>query len=274
VTDRLPGRLTQGDPFAELSTMPGVPEAVEQVRAAVDGLRAHRVLRRSTGKVSAESMLRGARASAALEGADLALDEVRRIVRASARRLEAEEPPSTGADVGGPVLAGALRVAAEIESLQETWRRAPLQVLARLHALAAAGQVGADELGRPRPGSAPRLAALAGLLTATSQAPALVVSAVVHAEVSTTQAFPVGGGVVARAAGRLVLITRGLDPSAVCAPEVGFVELGQPAYAESLAGYAAGGVAGVAAWVRHCAEALVLGAREGVAVCEAIQRGA
>jgi hypothetical protein len=264
LTGRLTGRLTGTDGFAALATLPGVGEAVEEARAAVDGLRGHRVLRRSAEQVSAESMLRGARASAALEGADLPLDVVRRTVRASGRLPDEE----------GPVVAHALRVAAEVGTLQGTWRRAPLQVLARLHVLAAAGLVDDEELGRPRPGSAARLAGLAEMLAATSEAPALVISAVVHAEVLTTQAFAVGGGVVARAAGRLVLITRGLDPLAVSVPEVGFAELGPQAYAESLAGYASGGVAGVSGWIRRCAEAVVLGAREGIAVCEAIQRGA
>ncbi|MDQ1670105.1 MAG: hypothetical protein QOE40_2166 [Actinomycetota bacterium] len=252
-----------GDPFAALADLPGVGEAVAEARAAVDGLRGHRVLRRSAEKVTAESMLRGARASAALEAADLPLEVVRRTVRASGHLPES----------GGPVVEGALRVATEVGALQETWRRAPLQVFARLHSLAAAGQVPDDELGRPRPEAAARLAELAGLLATPTQAPALVVSAVVHAEVVTTRAFAVAGGVVARAAGRLVLITRGLDPAAISVPEVGFAELGQQAYAAALDAYAAGGH-GVAAWVRHCAEAVVLGAREGVAVCEAIQRGA
>ena len=87
-------------------------------------------------------------------------------------------------------------------------------------------------------------------------------------------AFPVGAGLVARAAARLTVIGRGLDPSAVSVPEVGHVELGRPAYAAAAQAYAGGGPGGVAGWVRHCAEAVVLGAREGVAVCEAIQRGA
>ena len=43
---------------------------------------------------------------------------------------------------------------------------------------------------------------------------------------------------------------------------------------DALRGYAEGGADGIGAWVRHCAQAVVLGAREGVAVCEAIQRGA
>jgi len=251
------------DVFAPIAALPSVADAVAEARVAVDGLRGHRVLRRSAEKVSAESTLRGARASGALDGADLPLDVVRRTVRASGHLPEPE----------GPVVEGALRVAAEVGLLQETWRRAPLQVLARLHVLAAAGRISADELGRPRPEAAARLASLASLLT-TTQAPAVVISAVVHGEVQAMQAFPVGGGVVARGVARLVLITRGLDPSAVSVPEVGHVDLGKQAYEDALAGYAAGGEDGIAGWVVHCAQAVVLGAREGVAVCESIQRGA
>jgi hypothetical protein len=251
------------DPLSEIAALTAVAEAVDEARVAVDGLRGHRVLRRSAEKVSAESTLRGARASGALDGADLPLDVVRRTVRAGGHLPEPE----------GLVVEGALRVAAEVGLLQETWRRAPLQVLARLHVLAAAGRTTDDHLGRPRPEAATRLASLATLLSMT-KAPAVVVSAVVHGEVLSTQAFAVGGGVVARAAARLVLVTRGLDPSAVSVPEVGHVDLGSAAYADALAGYAAGGEDGVAAWVLHCAQAVVLGAREGVAVCESIQRGA
>ena len=176
--------------------------------------------------------------------------------------------------ITGPVVQGALRVAADVGPSQAAWTRAPLQVVARLHTLAAAGQVPDDELGRPVPGASPRLAGLAALLGAPTGAPAVVVAAVVHAELATMGAFPVGAGVVGRAAGRLTMITRGLDPRAVSVPEVGHVELGRDAYLAALAGYQDGGADGLAAWVVHCAEAVVLGAREGVAVCEALQRGA
>jgi hypothetical protein len=255
--------MRPADPLVAIAELPAVAEAVDGARLAVDGLRGHRVLRRSAEKVSAESTLRGARASGALDGADLPLDVVRRTVRAGGHLPEPE----------GPVVEGALRVAAEVGLLQETWRRAPLQVLARLHMLAAAGRTTDDQLGRPRPEAAARLASLA-LLLSTTEAPAVVVSAVVHGEVLATQAFAIGGGVVARAAARLVLVTRGLDPSAVSVPEVGHVDLGSAAYVDALTGYATGGEEGVAAWVLHCAQAVVLGAREGLAVCESIQRGA
>jgi hypothetical protein len=101
-----------------------------------------------------------------------------------------------------------------------------------------------------------------------------VVSGVVHGELLALDAFDGANGVVARAAARLVLVTRGHDPGGVSVPEVGHVELGISAYDEAAAGYARGGTEGLAGWVVHCAEACVLGAREGIAVCEAIARGA
>ena len=252
------------DPLAHLATLPGVAEAVDRARRAVDDLRGHRVLRRSAERVSSESALRGARASAALAGADLPLDVFRRTVTASGRLPAAEQA----------VVQGALRVAAEVGPLQATWSRAPLQAVARLHTLAAVGVVPDDDLGRPAAAAAGRLAALGQVLTAPTAAPALVVAAVAHAELATMGAFATGAGLVARAAGRLTMVGRGLDPGAVSVPEVGHVELGRAAYEAGLAGYADGGPEGLAAWVVHCAEAVVLGARESVAVCEAIQRGA
>ena len=254
------------DPLADLASLPGIPEAVDEARAAVDRLRGNRVLRRHAEKVAAESALRGARASAALEGADLALDAVRHTVQAGGL-LPAPE---------GPLVHGALRVAAELGPLQDTWSRAPLQVLARLHMLAAAGLTAPESLGRPRPGGdrAERLAALGVLLGSPSSAPALVVSAVVHGELLALDAFDGANGIVARAAARLVLVARGHDPGGVSVPEVGHVELGISAYDEAAGGYSRGGAEGLAGWVVHCAEANVLGAREGIAVCEAIARGA
>jgi hypothetical protein len=247
------------DALGHLAGLPGVADAVERARTAVDGLRGHRVLRRSSERVSSESALRGARASAALAGSDLPLDALRR---------------SVGEDDGRDgVVRGALRVAAEIGLLQGTWSRAPLQAVARLHTLAAADLVPDDELGRPAPAAAKRLSGLGDLLTVPTSAPALVVAAVVHAELATMGAFAAGAGVVGRAAARLALIGRGLDPTAVSVPEVGHVELGRDVYEAALAGYRDGDPADVARWVVHCADAVVLGAREGVAICESLQRG-
>ena len=171
---------------------------------------------------------------------------------------------------------GALRVAAEIGLLRTAWPKAPLQVVARLHTLAAAGSVPDDVAGPAGcPAAATRLGGLGQLLTAPTAAPALVVAAVVHGELATMGAFAVGAGIVGRAAGRLTMVGRGLDPTAVSVPEVGHVELGR----DGLPGRARRLPAGRRRTASrrgcvHCAEAVVLGAREGVAVCESIQRGA
>lgn len=250
------------DALAHVAVLPGVQPAVDRARDAVDELRRHRVLRHQGDRVTAESALRGARASAALEGVDLPLDVVRRTVAAS----------GGSRDDGEPVLQGALRLATELGPLRPTWSRAPVQVLARLHALAAAGQVDDDSLGRPAPAAAARLHAVGDLLTRPSAGPALVLAAIVHAELATMGAFAVGAGLVARASARLTYIDRGLDPDGIAVPEVGHLELGRDDYRAALQGYADGGPDGIAAWVVHCAEAVVLGAREGLAVCESIRR--
>ncbi|MEU8377922.1 oxidoreductase [Streptosporangium sp. NPDC048865] len=253
--------------------MPGVSEAVADARKAVDRLYGHRVLRRKSPEVSARSALRGARASAALEGVDVPLDTI--------------------PEVTDPTVQGALRVSAELGRLGITWRTAPRQVLARLHTLAASGLTGdgggAGDLGRPRAtaaapdplglGAAPgpqeavaRVDGLVRLVTVSSKAPALVLAAVVHAELAVLRPFGTADGVVARAAERLTLVEFGLDPKSLVAVEVGHLELG-PAYGEGLRSYLSGTPDGVAAWVRHCAAAVVLGVREATAICEAMQRG-
>jgi hypothetical protein len=147
-------------------------------------------------------------------------------------------------------------------------------VLARLHSLAAASLVIDPEmLGRPSdvPGVAERLDTLATVLAETS-APAVVVGAIVHGEIMALDAFPPVSGIVARAAERLTLIELGLDPKSLVSIEVGHREL--PAeYESTLVAYRDGGPDGVALWIGHCADSVVLGARETTAICEAIARG-
>jgi hypothetical protein len=146
-------------------------------------------------------------------------------------------------------------------------------VLARLHVLAAADLVGSGELGRPAPHAGPRLSGLFSLVTGTTAAPAVLVAALVHGELASLRPFGTADGVVARAAGRLTGITRGLDPKAVSVPEVGFAELGRDAYTAALAGYATGTPEGVAGWLVHCCRATEHGALEGLAICESLLRG-
>jgi hypothetical protein len=243
------------DPLAPLLDLPGVRDAADAARAGVDRLLGHRVLRRASAAVSTESALRGARASAALDGVDVPLSELR-----------------SGA-VDDPVVQGALRVSAGLGAMTETWSRAPGQVLARLHVLAAADLAGPAALGRPAAQAGARLTGLFALVTGTTTAPAVLVAALVHGELAALAPFGTADGVVARAAGRLTGITRGLDPKAVSVPEVGFAELGRVPYAQALAGYASGTEAGVAGWLLHCCRATEHGALEGLAICESLLRG-
>ena len=245
------------DPLAPLLDLPGVGDGVAEARAAVDSLIAHRVLRRRSADVSAESSLRGAWISAVLAGSGRTQAEVR-----------------SGAAAEDPIVQGALRVQSAIPALTDTWTKAPRQALARLHALAAADLVADPEvLGRPssEAGVAERLDGLSEVLAVTS-APAVVVAAVVHGEILSLDAFAPSSGVVARAAVRLTLIERGLDLKSLVVIEAGHRDLGD-AYDNALAAYSSGTADGVAEWIRHCAAAVVAGSRESLAICEAIQRG-
>ncbi|MDX2706356.1 Fic family protein [Streptomyces sp. PA03-6a] len=273
---------TTADPLAVLGSLPGVAESVDSVRKAVDQVYGHRVMRRRSDEVSSEAALRGARGSAALAGADWALEEVRRRSDFSSD----DESRAVGA---------ALRLTAESGQLLSVWRQSPLQALARLHLVAAGGTSPDETVGRPRqtgekveeplldvaefPLPEPaevvaRLDGLADLLLSGSEAPALVVAAVVHGELLCLRPFGSYNGIVARAAQRVVLVGSGLDPKSICPAEVGHAELGRAEYLKALRGYVSGTPAGMAAWISHCGKAVGLGVRESVAVCEALQRGA
>ncbi len=282
----MPVTVPAGDPLAPLLALPGVPEAVAEARAAVDKLLGHRVLRRRSAEVTAESALRGARASAQLEGAGMELERLRGQLLAGGTVTLANKE-----ERGARLVEGAVRLHADLGQVLPAWRRSPAQALARMHVVVA-GDLGldADLLGRPRAvgqdvddplelGAAPdplevsaRLDGLSRVVLAT-RAPAVVVSAVVHGELLALRSFGSADGLVARAAARLVLVDRGLDPKAVSAPEVGHVELHHE-YEDAARDYITGGRAGLVRWIQHCATAVSLGAREGTAVCEAILREA
>jgi hypothetical protein len=244
------------DPLGPLLDLAGVADSFATARQAIDRLLAHRVLRLQSAVVSSESALRGARASAALAGAEVDLPHLR-----------------AGA-VDDPIVQGALRITAGLGELVPVWERAPLQALARLHVLAAAGTAPPDQLGRPSgdPVVAGRLTSLAGLLTGGTRVSGILLAAVVQGELLALTPFGTADGLVARAAARLTLVSRGVDPKAVGVPEVGHLELAE-GYRHGSAGYATGSPEGVSAWVCHCASAVELGAREGLGVCEAVLRG-
>ncbi len=228
------------DPLAWLVSLEGVPSAYAGVRDGIDVVLRDRGLRRTSPEMTAESLLRGAHASAVLEGSACTLPDVR-------------------SGSGDEIAVDAVRVSAELLSLVPVLGRSPLQAIARVHALAAGASLGPDQLGRPRsPEAAKMLQTLGSVLTATTVAPALVVAAVVHAELATSAPFASHNGVVARAVERLVLVARGVDEKSLTVPEAGHLAL-RAAYESNLRGYATGGSAGVHAWLLYAAEAYSAG---------------
>jgi Fic family protein len=265
-----------------LASLPGVSDAVDGARVACTELRWHQALRRRTAEARAESTARAARASAAIEGAELPVAVVRDVLRG------ARPAPD---DAVGRVVSGSVRATVEAGQLGRALATAPLQALATLHIAAAAGLVGDDVLGRPRlgdeqprdlpgPGVPPsgdelhqRLTALVELLMLPGDVPALVVAALAHGEVMAMRPFVAGNGVVARALFRALVVERGLDPTGVAVPEHAVLATGLPAYASALTGYAGGTPEGVAGWLVHCGDAVRLGAAEGAAVADAVLAG-
>lgn len=210
-------------------------------RDGIDALLRDRGLRQSAPDLTGESLLIGAHASAVLEGSGASLDEVR-------------------AGGAGEMAQAAVRVSAELLALVPVLGKSPLQAFARIHTVAGAGVVADEDLGRPRsPEAADRLSGLAKLLVAGTSAPALVVAAVVHAEIATAAPFASHNGIVARASERLVLVARGVDPKSLVVPEAGHLTLRRE-YESNLRGYRDGGAAGVHSWMLYAAEAYAAGA--------------
>ena len=239
VSDAAPGA---GDPWAAAAGLEGVGSAVAAARDGIDVLLRDRGLRRTDPALTAESLLRGAVASAVLEGSTAEEEDVR-----SGR--------------GDPTAVSAVRLSAQLLALVPVLPRAPLQAFARLHALAAPPGTAAEARGRPRDAAAARrLGELARRFTAPTAAPALVVAAVVHAELATTTPFGSADGLVARAAERLVLVSRGVDPTSLTVPEAGHLRLRRE-YDSNLRGYGSGTEGGLQAWLLYAAEAYTAGAQ-------------
>jgi hypothetical protein len=222
-----------------IERLEGVGSAYAAARDGIDILLRDRGLRQTSPELTTESLLRGAHATAVLEGSASSLDDVR------------------GGN-GDDVAQGALRVSVELLGLVPVFGRSPAQALARLHALAAAGAVPDDERGRPRDAeAAARLRASLGVLD--SDRPALMTAALLHAELRCGAPFAGANGIVARAAERLVLVSSGVDVKALVVPEAGHLAL-RPAYESNLRAYADGGLPGLQAWLLYCAEAYAAGA--------------
>lgn len=226
------------DPFISAAQLEGIPSTYASVRDGLDGILRDRGLRRSTPDDTARSLLQGAAATAALAGSAYDVDVL--------------------ASGGGDATArGAVRLSTELLGLLPTFKKAPVQAFARIHALAGAGSLDDDALGRPvNPDGVARLTELAWMLGQPTEAPGLVVAALVHAEIAAAGAFASHNGVVGRAAERLVIVARGVDPASVLVPEAGHAA--DPAsYESALAAYSSGSPTGVHQWLMYAAQAFM-----------------
>lgn len=230
--------------------LPGVAEAARSVEQEINAVHRLRANLRGWARTGAAASIRAARASAGLDGGEMTLD--------------------AGQDtIDDPVLAGAVRVAASVPELLPVWQRAPRQVLARLHTLAAADlTVDPDTLGRPRTGEGgvtERLDALSRMVTGAMGWSPVVTVALVHGELLTVRPFGTADGVVARAAARLAMMSTGLDPRGLTVPEVGHLRSGGR-YPEAAAAYAAGDLA---PWILAVTDAMSIGAAEAASIARA-----
>ncbi len=230
----------------------GVPSALAAARDSIDALLRDRGLRRTTPELTTESLLRGAAASGLLEVAadgGVAGSTAACVLAAAVDRL--------GSGAAEPPLVAAARLNAGVLALVPVVRRSPLQALARLHVLAAAGSCSDDLLGRPRPDPevARRLQRLSAQLVAPSRAPAIAVAALAHAEVATLAPFARDNALVGRALERLLLVARGVDPSSMVVPEAGHLAL-VPRYRSGLEAYAGGAAAGRREWLLYACAAV------------------
>ncbi len=236
--------MTATDPVRDSD----VAAAVEQARTAITALRMHPANRTGWPRTAAAASIRAARASAALDGAPLTLD--------------IDAPTVTD-----PILAGALRVAAGLGAMVAVWPRSPLQVLARLHTLAAADIVDPATLGRPRPAAAQYLPVLAPMVTAVRFSGPVQV-AMVHGTLLALRPFDQANGVVARAAARLTMISSGFDPAGLSVPETAYLRAAGR-YRSAADGFAAGDPRAIARWQWESARWLTDGVREGVSIADA-----
>lgn len=270
-----------------LLRLPGVSEGIDSAREACTALRWHEALRRRIPEGAAESRIRGAHASAALDGAALPLTIVRDLVRGARAWPEHLDPVEA-------VVKGAIQATVETEHLRTIVVKSPAQALARLHSAAvggASGALGETAVGRPRAagegcrefvelGPAPegdaliaRLAGITDLMSAAGSAPVALVAALVHAEVCVVRPFGRGNGIVARALERAIVHAGGLDPTGVSVPEAGHRAAGETAYLGALTAYASGSADGVALWLRQACQAYAAGAREGSLIADSVRAG-
>lgn len=225
-------------PLARATSLTGIAQAAAATRDAIDVVLGQRSVQTGAAALAERSIERGSLASARVE-------------------VAGADPVAVDLAEDDPMRKAALRVTVEAPALVALWRSAPLQVLARLHLLAAADLADADTLGRPKNATAARrltgtVAEIARSSGPGSGVPSLLVAALVHAEAA--EAFDPVGGLVGRAAERVVLISSGVDRTGVLVPEQGHLAE-TDGYLSDRARLLTGTDAAVATWMERCCRA-------------------
>ena len=249
------------DPLAPLLELSEVADALENARANVDRMLWHEALRSGDELVAAEVALHSASATLALDGYDCDVERLRE------------------GDFDDPVISGVVRMVEALPGLAPMWPVSPRYVLAKLHTLATKeypdarsdfepGRVEVDDSGSMR------INALCALIThPTKEIPAAMTAAVVHGELLAVRPFPVANNVIARAAARLALASKGLDPKLLITVDAGHLER-QPEYVGAQRAFATGTPDGVRSWLKHYGKALEAGAAETLQICSELMKDA
>lgn len=266
------GRVADGDVGgADGAGVTGSADPVEAARAACARLRWHPALRRSWPAVRLEVDVRAVAAGLAMDGA--------RAPVARVREIAAGDP---GRDPVDAAALAALRVrSAAVRGWPGPGSVVPAQpfgqLLVGLH-LAAGGDGRLRAAGPPGDlrglGPAPAGAELGARLVDLGErlgarGPGLESAAAALLGLALLRPFADRNAVVARAVfGRLV-VTGGLDPAGLAAPEPAWADAGQ-SHLALLAGASAGGWD---AWLAHCASAVAAGARLATRVADGVLAG-
>lgn len=218
-----PNLLPVSDVLAPLMLLPGVKAALEEADQAIAG-------------VSLQAKRHASRIA----------DTVMTMATVATAELESE-----------PDVVLAATLIQSVDQLPDL-KAAPLQALAQLHAIAAVSEP-QERRGRPRSDfdENDRLLALADV--AKSPSPALVVAAVLHAEILSMAPFASHNGLVARAMARAVLVQRGID--SLLGIEVGLKDFGAQVIEKALEKYESATPQGVSEWIGLNAKSLVFSAQ-------------
>ncbi|MCK7662456.1 hypothetical protein M0E87_02065 [Corynebacterium sp. CCM 9185] len=181
------------DPLAPLRRLPGVAESTMRAREALAAVHRRPVNLRRPEITGAEAVLRGARAGALIDGADVTLGETMEESSVLARHIDVYS----------------LLAPEVVQDTARVFLRSPLQVLARMDVLAGG-------TGRPDR-AAGELSVLAA--TVTSGADPDLLPGVIHGQLLSVSPFGQRTGVIARAASRLAAVAGGFDPRGLAVPE-------------------------------------------------------